>query len=144
MKKVEQRLLIKCPSENVISAFTEQTHLAGWWGVERSLVEKKIGGIYTLTWQISDHGFGFISSGIIKQYISNQLLNIGNMVYLNPDREILGPMQLTISAHEVDDSSNVLICQEGYQEGSDWQWYYEAVKNAWPIAGLQLKNYLEK
>jgi hypothetical protein len=36
------------------------------------------------------------------------------------------------------------ICQDGYQVGGDWDWYYHAVMDAWPQALKQIKSYIEK
>ena len=65
------------------------------------------------------------------------------MVYLNPEREILGPMTLTIQAEKNYGDTQVYLCQDGYQYGGDWDWYYEAVKEAWPELMEKLKTYLE-
>ncbi|TNE65969.1 MAG: hypothetical protein EP344_02720, partial [Bacteroidetes bacterium] len=63
MRKVETSIEIQAGPDAVIAAFTEPEPLRGWWGVERSLVEKRPGGLYVLAWQISGQGFGYISSG---------------------------------------------------------------------------------
>ena len=57
---------------------------------------------------------------------------------------MLGPMSLLITVDEGTRDSKLYICQEGYQEGGDWDWYYRAVLDAWPKALEQIKNYLEK
>jgi hypothetical protein len=36
------------------------------------------------------------------------------------------------------------LVQGGYQNGDDWDWFYEAVKNAWPNVLEELKMFLEK
>jgi hypothetical protein len=53
-------------------------------------------------------------------------------------------MMLTIRAMKKDsDITELYLCQEGYGQGSDWDWYYEAVKQAWPAVVNTLKEYLE-
>ena len=89
------------------------------------------------------NGFGIVSTGIIKSYIKDKKLVIENFVYLNPKKAILGPMTLTIEAQEKDGMVEVYLCQDGYQTGEDWDWYYEAVKVAWPDVMNTLKEYLE-
>jgi uncharacterized protein YndB with AHSA1/START domain len=143
MKKVEVTIDIHAKPGTIISAFTDPESLKGWWGVERTLIDKRPGGVYTLAWQISDKGFGFISTGVIREYVSDSLLIIDNFVYLNPEKSFLGPMTLTIKAKRKGDVSEFYLCQDGYQSGKDWDWYYEAVKEAWPIAAQALKKYLE-
>lgn len=144
MKKVEVSIDIDSSPEKVIQAFMDDNMLCDWWGVERALIEKHIGGIYTLAWNISEKGFGYVSSGIIKSYDPAGLLEIGNFIYLNPERPILGPMTLTVRAEEKNGKTQVRLCQDGYQDGPDWDWYYEAVKQAWPAVIKLLKAFLEK
>jgi hypothetical protein len=51
---------------------------------------------------------------------------------------------LTVSAKQKWNSAELTLCQDGYQNGVDWDWYYEAVKLAWPSVAQNLKKYLEK
>ena len=55
-----------------------------------------------------------------------------------------GPMKLELFAAENDQGTNLRLKQSGYQHGGDWDWYYEAVKAAWPVALELLKKYLEE
>ena len=143
MRKVEVTVHIQTSPEEVIRAFTDQAMLSGWWQVQRSLIEPKRGGVYTLAWNITQTGFGYVSSGVVTAYHANRELIIGDLVYLNPERPILGPMSLTVRARRKDDLTEVYICQDGYRSGKDWDWYYEAVKYAWPVVLQNLKVYLE-
>ena len=118
--------------------------LRAWWDVERTLIEKRIGGLYTLAWDITDRGFGFISTGVIRNYIPESVLEIDNFIYLNPGISILGPMKLTVYAKKKRSGAELYLCQDGYQTGRDWDWYYEAVQQAWPVVANKLKRYLEK
>ena len=96
MRKVEANINIKSSPNLILSAFTDEKMLNDWWGVERKLIELKPGGVYSLAWKISEAGFGFISSGIISEYIKNEKLIIKDFVYFNPEKSILGPMSLSI------------------------------------------------
>jgi hypothetical protein len=91
--------------------------LKDWWGVERTLIEKKVGGIYTLAWNISDKSIGFVSTGIIREYKTKNTLVVDNFVYLNPDKPFLGPMTLTIRAKEKSNISEIYLCHDGYLTG---------------------------
>jgi hypothetical protein len=53
-------------------------------------------------------------------------------------------MTLTIKVTSKKNSVELYLCKDGYQEGSDWDWYYQAVQTAWPIVAKELKTYLEK
>lgn len=144
MRKVEVSAEILTTPTAVISAFTDTEMLHDWWNVERTLINKKSGGVYTLAWGISDKGFGFVSTGIIKEYKSDSLLVIDNFVYLNPEKSLLGPMTLTVKAQSKGNKTELYLCQDGYQYGGDWDWYYNAVSQAWPAVVLTLKDYLER
>jgi uncharacterized protein YndB with AHSA1/START domain len=144
MKKVEVNIPIATKPENVIKAFTDPKMLSEWWGVEKTLIQKEIGGLYTIAWSVTENGMRYVSSGIIKKYDSNRELEIANFVYLNPEKPFLGPMNLTVRAIEKNGLTNVYLCQDGYQEGNDWDWYYQAVREAWPKVMQELKKYLEK
>ena len=122
MRKVETTRDIHTSPERVISAFTGPAMLWDWWGVERTLIDKKVGDIYRLTWNISDKGFGYVSTGIIKSYRSNEELIIKNYAYLNPEKSILGPMSLIINVKQKDNISEIYLCQDSYRSGEDWGW----------------------
>src|SRR5688572_25945522 len=144
MRKVETAIEIKRPAQDVFNAFTEPILLKGWWGVERCLVEKKQGGIYSLAWGISEKGFHYISTGIITVYQPARELLVDHFIYFNPEKEILGPTWLGIKFEEGHDSTLVKLTQGGYQDGGDWDWFFAAVKDAWPKALETLKQYLER
>lgn len=145
MRKVEVKTEIHASPETIISAFTDSDMLRDWWGVERTLIDKRPGGLYTLAWNISNKGLGFVSTGTIKEYQPDSTLIINNFVYLNPDKPFFGPMNLTIKAQAGGNKvSRLYLCQDGYQQGTDWDWYYDAVKQAWPTVVQSLKDYLEK
>ena len=144
MKKVEVTTSINNSPANIIGAFMDPDMLREWWGVERSLIEKRPNGLYTLAWNIGEQGFGYVSSGIIKEYRPESSLIIENFVYMNPERPFLGPMALTIEAKDKGGKTELYLCQDGYREGEDWDWYYNAVKQAWPAVVQNLKDFLEK
>lgn len=143
MKKVETIIQIQCSPEDVIHAFTDGVQLNGWWGVERALVEKRPGGVYALSWEISEQGIKYLSTGVIRDYLPQYLIHIEKMMYFNPEKQILGPMELIVHASPKNDGAEVTITQLGYQSGDDWDWYYKAVQEAWPKAAQTLKAYLE-
>lgn len=147
MRKVEVNIEIAVPPETLIRAFTDPELLRGWWGVERAFVEPREGGTFLVAWEVSDKGFRYITTGMIKHYRSDRLLEIDNYTYLNPERPILGGLSLLVEAKPSASGSSVYLCQSGYfDDGHDphWDWYYEAVRDAWPKVMQTLKAYLEK
>jgi hypothetical protein len=143
MRSVEVSVIIDKPPSFVISLFTDYGHLRNWWNVERALIDLRKGGLYTLVWGISSQGMNYVSTGIIAKYLSDCQLHIDQWVYLNPEIQVLGPMELFILATPENGKTILNIIQRGYQSGEDWDWYYHAVKEAWPILILKIKDYAE-
>lgn len=143
MRKVETTIELKSPPEKVIEAFLDYKMLKEWWGVERALIEKKQGGMYHLAWNVTAQGFGYISSGIIKTYDPKRILVIDKYTYFNPEYPLFGPMLLFVNTSKIGTGTMLTITQSAYQEGEHWEWYYHAVKEAWPQVASNLKDYLE-
>lgn len=143
MRTVETSAIIHTSPENALKAFYEPQMLKGWWGVEKSLIDLRPGGLYILAWQVSETGIHYVSTGTIDSFTPARELRVRNMAYLTPDKPFLGPMGLTVTVEEREDGTNVNILQDGYQEGEIWDWYYQAVVEAWPNAMETLKSYLE-
>jgi len=143
MRSVEVSVVINKPPSFVISLFTDYGHLHNWWNVERALIELRKGGLYTLVWGISSQGMKYVSTGIIAEYLSDCQLRIDQWVYLNSEKQVLGPMELFILATPENGKTILTIIQRGYQSGEDWDWYYHAVKEAWPTLILKIKDYAE-
>lgn len=146
MRTVEASVSIRVSPGTAILSFTDPVLLKEWWGVERSLLQLKPGGVYTLAWGISDKGVQYISSGIVRSYDPAGLLHIEKYIYLNPERSFLGPMELEISATPTNNGCHLLLRQGPYPENAsaDWDWLYDAVKKAWPTVLQSLKKYLEE
>ena len=144
MRSVQASIEINGAPERGLDAFMEFDHLKEWWGVERALIEKRDGGAYTLAWGISDAGLKYISSGTIQSYEPGHHLEIVNLVYLNSEKPPLGPMSLSVRVKPSANGTHLELTQNGYQSGEVWDWYYEAVRKAWPAVLAELKKYLEK
>ncbi len=125
-----------------IEAFLEIEALKGWWQVDRGLVQPQAGGVWTLAWDVSSAGARYVSSGIIETYLPGRRLVIAQLVYLNPERPILGPLRLEINAGPADGGCWLTVSETGYGTGDDWDWYYQAVEEGWPQALDQLKTFL--
>ena len=144
MRFVQSSVVITKPPELVLSAFTEINHLKNWWGVERSFIELKRGGLYSLVWKISGDTMGFVTTGIIAEYLPACQLKIENLIYFNPQRPVLGPMELMVLTTPEEIGTTLTVVQRGYKNGPDWDWYYNVVKDAWPAVVLRIKDYLER
>lgn len=143
MRKVEVTQTINASPGKIIKAFVDPEMLRGWWSVERALIDTSPGGAYVLAWNIGDQGFGYVTSGVVTTYEPDALLVVGNYVYGNPGKPFLGPMTLTVRATAKGAQSEICLCQDGYLEGGEWDWYYNIVKEAWPVVVNNLKAYVE-
>lgn len=145
MKNVTVTLVIAVAPQQAIRAFTDEKMLREWWGVERCLVEPRVGGLYTLLWGVSDQGIRYVSTGVIKNYEPGSLLEVGDYLYLNAERPPLGPLELKVSAEPAPGGCILTISQGPYPEGrgEHWDWYFDAVHAAWPQVIQGIKTYLE-
>jgi uncharacterized protein YndB with AHSA1/START domain len=142
-RSVQASIRIRTTPQRVLDSFLQLELLRVWWGVERALIEPRSGGVYSLAWDISKAGFKYISSGIIASYQPHQHLHIESLVYFNPERQLLGPMNLKIDMETERDETQLHLVQDGYQTGADWDWYYVSVHEAWPAVLQNLKGFLE-
>ena len=142
MRAVQASITVPGTTSRALNAFLDADDLRAWWGVERALVEPREGGLYVLTWGVTPQGFQYVTAGIIGRYQVGQSLRIDHLTYLNSARPILGPMSLTVHARAGEGEAHLEVTQDGYGDGVDWNWYYDAVRTAWPVALGGLQTYL--
>ncbi len=80
---------------------------------------------------------------MVKSILPGKRLRLEPLVYFNAERAVLGPMRLSISVRERGGKTRVSVRQDGYGEGPDWDWYYQAVVQGWKDTLANLKEYLE-
>ena len=117
--------------EQVIQAFLDNDELAAWWQVTRSLVDPEPGGVWAIAWDDwgadrTHHSW----SGVIADIGPGRLV-IENMVMIEPDMPLLGPMRLVILAKPDADGSSVTVTHSGYGYGGHWDEMYRLVVNGW-------------
>jgi uncharacterized protein YndB with AHSA1/START domain len=130
-RSVETTRIISASPEEVLDAFIDDTGLKGWWKVSRSLVERKQGGVWSITWddwgeEKTQHAW----IGVIEELTPNRLL-IGNLVMMEPDMPLFGPMQLEISVEPAAGGTSVTVSHRGYRYGDHWDTMFELVINGW-------------
>lgn len=141
---VESSIRIRATVQEILDALLEEKHLKAWWGVDASLIEKKDGGMYCITWLKSEYGVKFISTGRIKLYDRHSHLHLEDMIYINSERPILGPFTLQYDIEKQNNYCILNVKQGGFEKSDMHEWYYKAVMNGWPEALIMLKGYLEK
>ena len=142
-RRVTRSVQIQASPERVLRAFLEPEQMKKWWGVARSLVEERKGGVWALAWGDSEQGYKSVVSGVLKSFQPPKRIRIEPLVYFNPERPVLGPMRLSISVREKAEGTRLSVRQDGYGEGADWDWYYEAVRKGWKETLGNLKLFLE-
>lgn len=143
MRAVTATCNIEAPSTRVLEQFVDVEAMRRWWSVDRGLVEPRAGGLWALAWEVSPQGFRYVTTGTIDVYEPGRRLEIVDLVYFNPKRSVLGPMQLFVMVQPSEEGTRITVRQDGYQYGEDWDWYHEAATEAWLATLELLKQYLE-
>lgn len=142
-RRVSRSIQIQASAARVLEAFLEPKLLEQWWGVARARVEPRRGGVWAAAWGEPGQGYRYVVSGVVKSLKPARRLKLEPLIYFNWERPVLGPMRLTISVREKDGRTRVSVRQDGYGEGPDWDWYYDAVVKGWKDTLSNLKEFLE-
>ncbi|MBT8231643.1 MAG: SRPBCC domain-containing protein [Saprospiraceae bacterium] len=143
-RSITSQVRIRRSPKDIIDALVNLDKLKEWWGVDSGLIQKKDGGLYTLTWMRNEDGIKFISSGQINLYNFRSHLYLEKVVYLNYQKPILGPFTIKYDVTEKDTYSLLTVVQGGFEKGGVWDWYFDATSEGWGQALSMLKMYLEK
>ncbi len=130
-RSVDTTVTISATPESVLQAFVNGDDLQAWWKVSRSLVERKVGGVWSITWD--DWGPNKTQHawiGIIET-ITPQKLVIGHLVMIEPGIPLMGPMQLEVSVIPAPGGSILTLSHRGYRYGDHWDSMYDAVVQGW-------------
>ncbi|MGE5106871.1 MAG: SRPBCC family protein [Sphingobacteriales bacterium] len=145
MRSVQAQIEIKASPLRIIQAFLDAEDLRRWWGVARSLVQQKPGGLWVMAWEVTTSGMKYVTSGVIETIHADGYLKITHLVYLHPQKHILGPMEMEITVQAISEKSSIIrVEQSGYLHGGDWDWYYESSNEGFAYTLNLLKEYLER
>ena len=130
-RSVEAEALIPAPPAAVLQAFLGEAELSGWWQTTRSLVEPEAGGVWSIAWddwgeEKSQHAW----TGTIETLDEKRLV-IANMVMMEPDMPLLGPMRLELRVQPEGDGTRLHVSHGGYGYGEHWDEMYLLVVNGW-------------
>ena len=130
-RSVDTTANISASPAKVLQAFLNDDDLEAWWKVSRSLVEEKVGGVWSITWddwgpEKTHHAW----VGVIDT-ITPQRLVVGHLVMIEPDMPLLGPMQLEITVKPAEGGSAVTVSHRGYRYGDHWESIYDSVVQGW-------------
>lgn len=145
LKSVQSEVKINASPQRVLEALVQPQDLTSWWGVHDSYVQPKDGGQYTLAWKKEGDSFQYVSTGRIECYIPGSLLYLDNLMYLNPERPILGPFSIAYTVLGDENSTTLSVSQEGYEEDDPHHdWLYSESQSGWRQALDMLKQHLEE
>ena len=130
-RTVEATIEVEATPSEVIDAFLDPDGLSGWWLVSRSLVERKIGGVWSISWDDwgedkTQHAW----TGVIETLTPTRVV-IARLVMNEPVRPLFGPLTLEIAAEPIAGGSRVTVRHGGYRSGPDWDWMHDAVVKGW-------------
>lgn len=130
-RTVEASVVIPASPTEAIDAFLTDAGLTGWWQVSRSLVERKVGGVWSISWddwgaEETQHAW----TGVIEALSPTRVV-IGRLVMNEPDRPLFGPLELEIEAVPADGGTRVIVYHRGYRDGADWDWMHDTVVRGW-------------
>jgi uncharacterized protein YndB with AHSA1/START domain len=116
---------------DVLQAFVDDEDLKTWWNVSRTLIEPKVGGVWSVSWddwgeEKTQHSW----SGVIGA-LSDRKLVVTGMVMNEPDMPLFGPMRLQIEVAASDGGSVVTVTHSGYGYGGHWDEIYALVVAGW-------------
>lgn len=130
-RMVETTRVISASPRQVMDAFLNDDDLKAWWKVSRSLVERKKGGIWSITWDDwSEDKTQHAWIGEIDELSPDRLL-ISRLLMIEPDMPLFGPMQLEIKVKAVDGGTELTVSHRGYRYGDNWDKIYQLVVNGW-------------
>ena len=130
-RTVEATVEVEAAPEAVIDAFLDPNGLSGWWLVSRSLVERRVGGVWSISWddwgeEKTQHAW----TGVIETLTPTRVV-IARLVMNEPDRPLFGPLTLEIAAESIPGGSRVTVRHGGYRSGKDWDWMHDTVVLGW-------------
>ncbi|HEX9792700.1 MAG TPA: SRPBCC domain-containing protein [Planctomycetota bacterium] len=142
-RKFSRSQIIQATPQRILDALLDLDDLRRWWGVADGLVQREKGGVYALAWDGSEHGYRYVTSGVVQSFLPGRRVRIQKLVYVSPEQPVLGPMKLGFSVVVRPEGTRVSVRQEGFGEGPDWDAHLESTKKGWREALRELKAYLE-
>ncbi len=141
---------IAAPPARILKAFFEPEALTAWLQVSQAVTTPRVLGPYALSWpatEIRDEilgRFGGAFRGTVMQYQAGHGFFVGDVFFLPPDGDPIGPMAFEVACSPDDNMTHVHVNQRGFEEGTRWRRYYEVLAPSWDRALHALKALLER
>lgn len=130
-RTVETTRVIAAGPEAVLAAFLDDRELKAWWKVSRTLVGSQAGDLWSITWddwgaEKTQHAW----VGTIEEMSADRLL-ISDLLMIEPDMPLFGPMQIDINVRAVAGGTALTVRHDGYGYGEHWDRIYAEVVQGW-------------
>ncbi|WP_262693394.1 SRPBCC family protein [Kordiimonas aquimaris] len=144
LRTIETSTHIAATPDRVLKAFYATDDLAAWWLVSRSLTSSQKGNLWSIVWEnYGQDKTHHVWSGVVSESSSHRLV-ISDLVMIEPERPLFGPMQLEIIALADGDGTRLTVLHHGYQYGEHWNWSHKTVVGGWEKALAELAAWFEE
>jgi uncharacterized protein YndB with AHSA1/START domain len=143
-------IAIAAPPARILKAFFEPEALSAWLQTSQAVIAPRVLGPYALAWTASEFRdetlgrLGGVFRGTVMQYQAAHGFFVGDVFFLPPDGDPIGPMAFEVTCSADGDTTDVHVSQRGFEEGARWRRYYEVLQPAWERALIALKGLLER
>ena len=143
-------IVIAAPPARILKAFFEPEALSAWLQTAQAVTSPRVLGPYALAWTASEFRdemlgrHGGVFRGTVMQYQAAHGFFVGDVFFLPPDGDPIGPMAFEVTCSPDEDTTHVHVSQRGFEEGARWRRYYEVLQPAWERALVALKGLLER
>ena len=150
MREFAHSLTIDAPPAVVLDAFFDERALAAWWQVRRSLCLPRPLGSFAVEWEPTewrDEVLGRLGGalrGTVMEYRAGREFFVGDLYWLPPDGEPLGPMAFEVTCSPHGKHTVLHVRQSGWERSERWSRYYDLTATGMPLALDALKQHLEQ
>jgi len=143
-------VVIAAPPARILRAFFEPEALTAWLQVSQAVTPPRVLGPYAMSWPATDFRdetlgrLGGVFRGTVMQYQAAHGFFVGDVFFLPPDGDPIGPMAFEVTCTPDGDSTHLRVNQRGFEEGARWRRYYEVIVPGWERALRALKALLER
>lgn len=143
LRTIETSAYINAKPDRVLRAFYTPEDLSAWWLVSRSLTGANKGNLWSIVWEnYGQDKTHHVWSGVVSES-SNHRFIVSDLVMIEPERPLFGPMQLEIIALADGEGTRLTVLHHGYQYGEHWDWSHKVVVGGWKKALAELAAWFE-
>jgi len=133
---------IDATAMQVLFAFLDPGAVKQWWGAKSAVVQPRPGGLFVVQWEPGTPGredpqcaLGGTLAGTLDKAMAGHFVYFGNLHWLAPSGEVLGPTRLEVDVFSKNDPRRkptlLRVTSTGYLQGENWARYLEVTRRAW-------------